>query len=227
MSQETKERNVLEVLREAQISIGGSNPQLFFKSMIDNFNSDISDFGEDSNESAEFDWSQGPITHKRDRGIAGETLTASIENISVLLSDRVQIETGINAVKAEGRVRTTAAGTASHQTLYDDSGYSDDKDSDETPTLSLPDSFEAGIGLPGWVPGTAINSEATVTNNLGTANILERIKVLNQVRAQRDQTVTYLKSFKELENSLRAEIARLKLLVEDRNHIFQNLVSQS
>ena len=46
---------LLDVAREAQVSLGASNPQLFFKSMIDNFSSDFSDSGEgnDSNGFAE------------------------------------------------------------------------------------------------------------------------------------------------------------------------------
>jgi hypothetical protein len=254
MSLESDEKSVLEVLREAKISLGSSNPQMFFKSMIDNFNSDLSDFGEDSNnESADFDLSTqaatGPMIHRRGPlgGAPSVTLAASIENISALLDEqhdrgtsrRTRARTG-GKPPARGGVNVRSAAPSSsgnvnradteNENESDSDNYETNGDNDDTPSLSLPDSFDsphAPLNMPGLAgfPGIAtLGDMGSLGGKTEALNILERIKAMNQFRAQRDQTVTYLRTFKDLEANLRGEITKLKSLIEDRNYMFQNLL---
>ena len=205
------------------ISVGASNPRLFFRSMIENFNSDLSEFGD---ESAEFEFSIDRVSTEEFL----PNFDGSIENISAAST------TGFRPQKYKRRARNARHGitkenAGSNGPIEIDNDESESVDDvvtkdidDDTPSLSLPESFDVSGGFP--IPRTILGQMQMPpdSSNGAALHILDRIKQINVVKEQREQTLQYLRSFKDLEGKLRGEIASLKALVDDRNFTFQNLV---
>ncbi len=236
---EKDDQIILDVATEAKISFGSSNPRIFLKSMMENLSHDFSD---------------NEIEIGGDESITTEGLEGNTSSVMPTWGNLGNEKRGKRHELGRERSKVNKDNSVSFVLSENFSSFSHERLNDstcDTPSLSLPDSFDEdfprrlastsnvfpstssredrGSRIP-LLPldfnvgvGRASSSHSSRGKDSALA-LLERIKGISQAKVDRESQAAFLRTVKENEEKVTLEVARLKELLNDRNYTFQNLV---